>query len=58
MRLPGKPNTLEGTKGYFKYASDMTPGFDAGDPNNLQDGGKAYKGPSGKDFINKYKKKK
>ena len=58
MRVPGKPNTLQGTKGYFKYASDMTPGFDAGDPNNLQDGGKAYKGPSGKDFINKYKKKK
>jgi len=25
-RLPGKPNTLVGTKGYLKYAEKMTPG--------------------------------
>ena len=25
-RLPGKPNTLIGTKGYLKYAEKMTPG--------------------------------
>ena len=56
-RVKGKPNTLIGTDGYFKYASDKTPGFDKGDKTNLQPGGKAYKGPSGRDFINKYRKK-
>jgi len=56
MRLPGKPNTLEGTKGYFKYATDMTPGHEKGGQ-NLQPGGKAYDGESIKQFINKYKKK-
>ena len=61
MRVPGKPNTLEGTGGYFKYASDMTPGFEKGDPTNLQPGAKPYSGYSQssiKDFINKYKAKK
>ena len=57
MRVKGKPNTLVGTGGYFKYATDMTPGHEDGGQ-NLQAGGKAYRGVSGKDFINKYKKKK
>jgi hypothetical protein len=57
MRLPGKPNTLVGTSGYFKYASDMTPGFEKGDKTNLQHGAKPYKGYSNvKEFINKYRK--
>ncbi len=56
-RLPGKPNTLIGTDGYFKNIADLTPGFDKGDETNLQPGAKAYKGPSGRDFINKYRKK-
>ena len=56
-RLPGKPNTLIGTDGYFKNIADLTPGFDKGDTTNLQPGAKAYKGPSGRDFINKYRKK-
>jgi nicotinamide mononucleotide adenylyltransferase len=56
-RLPGKPNTLVGTSGYFKYAADMTPGFEEGDETNLQSGAKPYKGYSHiKEFINKYKK--
>ena len=56
-RLPGKPNTLVGTSGYFKYASDMTPGFEKGDKTNLQHGAKPYKGYSNvKEFINKYRK--
>jgi hypothetical protein len=56
-RLPGKPNTLVGTSGYFKYAADMTPGFEKGDETNLQSGAKPYKGYSHiKEFINKYKK--
>jgi hypothetical protein len=55
-REPGKPNTLVGTTGYFKYAVDMTPGFEKGDKMNLQPGGKPYSGV--KDFINKYKVKK
>ena len=29
-RLPGKPNTLVGTKGYLKYAAKMTPGSSYG----------------------------
>lgn len=55
-RLPKKPNTLVGTKGFFKYASDMTPGHEDGGQ-NLQDGGKAYDGETARSFINKYKKK-
>jgi len=59
MRLPGKPNTLAGTGGYFKYASDMTPGFNKGDKTNLQYGAKPYGGYKQiKEFINKYKAKK
>ena len=61
MRLPGKPNTLEGTGGYFKYVTDMTPGFEKGDPTNLQYGAKPYSGykqSNGLDFINKYRKSK
>jgi hypothetical protein len=59
-RVLGKPNTLTGTDGYFKYAADMTPGFEKGDKKNLQPGGKPYKGPRSniKEFINKYRKKK
>jgi len=53
-RLPGKPNTLIGTKGYFKYASKMTPGAVGTNKQYLQAGGKAY----GVNFINKYKAKK
>ena len=56
-RVPGKPNTLIGTDGYFKNLADLTPGFNKGDKTNLQPGAKAYKGPSGRDFINKYRKK-
>jgi hypothetical protein len=55
-REPGKPNTLVGTTGYFKYAADMTPGFEKGDKMNLQPGAKPYSGI--KNFINKYKVKK
>jgi hypothetical protein len=61
MRVPGKPNTLLGTGGYFKYAVDMTPGFEKGDKTNLQPGAKPYKGydvSNIRDFINKYKAKK
>jgi len=60
FRLPGKPNTLVGTSGYFKYVADMTPGFDKGDKTNLQFGAKPYKGYSVsniREFINKYKVK-
>jgi hypothetical protein len=58
-RVPGKPNTLYGTTGYFKNAAALTPGFEKGDKTNLQPGAKPYKGPKTniKDFINKYKKK-
>jgi hypothetical protein len=55
-REPGKPNTLVGTRGYFKYVADMTPGFEKGDKTNLQPGAKPYSGI--KNFINKYKIKK
>jgi len=59
MRVPGKPNTLAGTGGYFKYAADMTPGFNSGDKTNLQYGGKPYSGYKQiREFINKYKIKK
>ena len=59
MRTKDKPNTLVGTTGYFKYAADMTPGFNKGDDTNLQSGGKPYKGPKSniKEFINRYKKR-
>jgi nicotinamide mononucleotide adenylyltransferase len=53
MRLPGKPNTLIGTTGYFKYASKQTPGAIGTNKKNLQVGGKAY----GVNLINKYRKK-
>ena len=58
-RTPKKPNTLVGTGGYFKYAADMTPGFEKGDKTNIQPGGKPYKGPARniREFINRYKKK-
>jgi hypothetical protein len=61
MRVPGKPNTLAGTGGYFKYAVDMTPGFEKGDKTNLQYGAKPYSGYNQtniRNFINKYKVKK
>ena len=61
MRAPGKPNTLVGAGGFFKYAVDMTPGFEKGDPTNLQSGAKPYSGykqSNIRDFINKYKVKK
>jgi len=60
-RVSGKPNTLIGTSGYFKYATDMTPGFDKNDKTNLQFGAKPYKGYSTsniREFLNKYKAKK
>ena len=59
QRVTGKPNTLIGTDGYFKYAASMTPGFEKGDKTNIQPGGKPYKGPSRniREFINRYKKK-
>ena len=60
MRVPGKPNTLVGTSGYFKHVADMTPGFEKGDKTNLQPGAKPYKGYSVsniREFINKYKVK-
>jgi len=52
QRVPGKPNTLAGTTGYFKYAAKQTPGAIGDNSKNLQAGGKAY----GVNFINKYKK--
>jgi hypothetical protein len=59
IRVSRKPNTLEGTGGYFKYAVDMTPGFEKGDKTNLQTGAKPYIGYKQiKEFINKYKVKK
>jgi phosphopantetheine adenylyltransferase len=51
-RAPGKPNTLAGTTGYLKYATQQTPGSKVG-KENLQQGGRAFL-----DFINKYKKEK
>ena len=53
-RQPGKPNTLIGTTGYFKYAAKQTPGAIGTGKENLQPGGAAY----GIDFINKYRKSK
>jgi len=58
MRLPGKPNTLVGTGGYYKTAVAATPGSYEGEQ-NVAPGGKAYKGYSNSlKFINKYKAKK
>jgi len=60
-RVPGKPNTLAGTGGFFKYVADMTPGFEKGDKTNLQPGARPYSGykqSSIREFINKYKVKK
>ena len=59
-RVPGKPNTLVGTTGYFRNNADNTPEFN--NPKmakNLQPGGKPYKGPKSniKEFINRYKKR-
>ena len=53
MRLPGKPNTLVGTSGFFKYAAMMTPGAVGTGTENLQVGGKPY----GVNMINKNRKK-
>ena len=52
--VSGKPNTLSGTVGYFKYAAKQTPGAIGTGKENLQAGGKAY----AINFINKYKAKK
>lgn len=57
-RQPGKPNTLAGTVGYFKYAAKQTPGVIGTGKENLQPGGKAYIGYNIKEFINKYRKNK
>lgn len=51
-REPGKPNTLVGTTGFFKYAIQQTPGSQLGSE-NLQPGALAY----AIKFINKYRKK-
>jgi len=57
-REPGKPNTLVGTLGAFKYVAAVTPGFNNGEKTNLQFGAKPYKGysTSNINFINKYRK--
>jgi len=57
-RQSRKPNTLVGTSGYFKYASRQTPGAIGTGKENLQSGGKAYRGYDIKNFINKYRKNK
>jgi hypothetical protein len=41
-REPGKPNTLTGTLGAFKYAAKQTPGAIGVGAENLQPGGKPY----------------
>jgi|TARA_R100000455_G_scaffold16779_2_gene8107 phosphopantetheine adenylyltransferase len=59
MRTKNKPNTLEGTGGYFKNVAAITPGFEKGDKTNLQPGGKPYKGyqkQTVKEFINRFRK--
>ena len=50
-REPGKPNTLTGTLGAFKYAAKMTPGVIGTGAENLQSGGKPY----GVEYIKKPK---
>jgi hypothetical protein len=57
MRDKIHPNTLMGTLGAFRHFSDMTPGAIGTGKENLQPGGKAYKGYNIKEFINKYRKK-
>lgn len=52
-REPGKPNTLVGTLGYFKYASKQTPGAIGTNSKYLQPGARSY----GIDFINRHRKK-
>ncbi len=52
-RESGKPNTLVGTLGYFKYASKQTPGAIVTNSEYLQPGAKSY----GIDFINRHRKK-
>ena len=52
------PNTLEGTLGAFRHFSDMTPGAIGTGKENLQAGGKAYRGYNIKEFINKHRKSK
>ena len=56
MREPGKPNTLVGTSGFYKYVADMTP---EAPETNLQYGAKPYRGYKAsniREFINKYRK--
>ena len=56
MRVPGKPNTLVGTSGFYKYVADMTP---EAPETNLQYGAKPYRGykvSNIREFINKYRK--
>ena len=50
-REPGKPNTLTGTLGAFKYAAKQTPGSIGVGVENLQPSGKPY----GVDYIKKPK---
>jgi hypothetical protein len=57
MRDKIHPNTLTGTLGAFKHFADMTPGAIGTGKENLQYGGKPYKGYNIKEFINKYRKK-
>lgn len=52
-RIPGKPNTLVGTTGYFKTVAKMTPGSLGTNKEYLAHGQKPY----GINFINKYKVK-
>ena len=56
MREPGKPNTLVGTSGFYKYVADITP---EAPETNLQYGAKPYRGykvSNIREFINKYRK--
>lgn len=53
-RQPGKPNTLVGTTGFFKYAAQQTPGAIGVGKEYLAQWQRAY----GINFINKYKKSK
>lgn len=57
MRDKIHPNTLVGTSGAFKHFSNMTPGAIGTGEQNLQYGGKAYRGYDIMNFINKYRKK-
>jgi cytidyltransferase-like protein len=53
-RAPGKPNTLVGTLGAFKYYASMTPGVIGTGKENLQPGGNPY----GVEFIQRFRKSK